>query len=353
MRPWPHGSPRTPWSRSTRWFLSRAGVPVDEETARQALIDHAGDLDPEQLRQPRIVLVARAFPPAVTAATVWLSEMGLDITLQKLQAYSVFDDAVVVTVSQLFPVADVEEFTVSPQRQRVQQAEDRRRSTRERSTVSKLVNARVIADNTPLTLRPTTEVTEDVRRAIDAWIADEPARGRARRLNDHRQPLLWEADGQRYRPTAIVSRVLMEGAGVQRSVRGPAWWILEDGRDLPAVAGTVPSRAFNWSGLHSVLTRIAAGRWTTYGDLASLIGTAPQPLGQHLISCLDCSNAWRVLGSDGRSRPNFFWGDPSDRRTQQDVLEAEGVTFADGVANKEQRLSHDEMAGLRTDLPEA
>jgi hypothetical protein len=44
-------------------FLSRDGAAVDQETARQRLIAHADDLDPEQLRQPRIVLVAGSFPP--------------------------------------------------------------------------------------------------------------------------------------------------------------------------------------------------------------------------------------------------------------------------------------------------
>ena len=103
-------------------FLARDGAMVDQDAARQGLIDHAGDLDPELLRRPRIVLVAGSFPPVVTAAVVWLQEMGVDLTLQRVQAYRVFDEKTVVTVSQLFPVPDVEEFTVSPQRQQLQAA---------------------------------------------------------------------------------------------------------------------------------------------------------------------------------------------------------------------------------------
>ena len=60
-------------------FLARNGGAVDQETARQRLIEHAGDLDPEQLRRPRIVLVAGSFPPVVTATVVWLTEMGVDL----------------------------------------------------------------------------------------------------------------------------------------------------------------------------------------------------------------------------------------------------------------------------------
>ena len=173
-------------------FLARDGAVVDPDAARQGLIDHAGDLDPELLRRPRIVLVAGSFPPVVTATVVWLQEMGVDLTLQRVQAYRVFDEKTVVTVSQLFPVPDVEEFTVSPQRQQLQAAEERRRTTRERSTVLRLVAAGSIPDGTPLTLRPTTEVTPEVRAAIVAWVSQDPPRGRARWYNDRRQPLAWD-----------------------------------------------------------------------------------------------------------------------------------------------------------------
>jgi hypothetical protein len=156
-------------------FLRRKDSSVTVEAARQQLIEHAGDLDPEELRQPRIVLVAGAFPPVVTATAVWLKEMGLDITLQQVQAYRVSDGQTVVTVSRLFPVADVEDFMVSPQRQDVQQARERRRSTRERSTVVRLVDAGDLEDGTELFLRPTTEVSTEDRTTILAWLRRSPS----------------------------------------------------------------------------------------------------------------------------------------------------------------------------------
>ena len=113
--------------------------PVSEEEAREALTDHAGELDVEQLRRPRIVLVAGAFTRSTTAAVVWLTEMGLDITLQRVQAYRMGGDDVVITVSQLFPVPDVEEFTVSPMR--MESTARRTSSTRSPSTVRRLVQA--------------------------------------------------------------------------------------------------------------------------------------------------------------------------------------------------------------------
>ncbi len=327
-------------------FLSRAGAPVDEDTARQRLLDHAGDLDAEQLRRPRIVLVAGSFPPVVTSTVVWLTEMGLDVTIQRVQAYRVFDDRTVVTVSQLFPVPDVEEFTVSPQRAEIKAVEDRRRRGREQSTVVRLVASRAIPDGTQLVLRPTTEVTADVRAAVENWVKDDPARGRATWHNDRRKPIEWEADGARYRPTEIVRQVLAEAAGVQRSPRGPSWWVLPDGRDLPTVAGVPERGTFDWSELHDLLRAIPEGKWTTYGDLAGVVGTAAQPLGQHIATCPLCPNAHRVLGTDGRPRPNFAWTDPTDTRTQQEALDAQGVPFVDGVADPSRRLSAEELDAL-------
>jgi alkylated DNA nucleotide flippase Atl1 len=33
-------------------------------------------------------------------------------------------------------------------------------------------------------------------------------------------------------------------------------------------------RRFDWTKLHELLARIPGGKWTTYGDLATAVGTA-------------------------------------------------------------------------------
>jgi hypothetical protein len=66
-----------------RRFRSTDDDPLDEETALEELVDHASELDVEQLRRPRIVLVAGSFPLTVTVTVVWLTEMRLDIALQR------------------------------------------------------------------------------------------------------------------------------------------------------------------------------------------------------------------------------------------------------------------------------
>lgn len=108
----------------------------------------------------------------------------------------------------------------------------------------------------------------------------------------------------------------------------------------------VPS-GFDWSLINAAVAAIPAGRWTTYGDLAELGGTAPVPVGQHLVNTAGLPNAHRVLGADGTPRPNFRWSDPDDHRDVREVLAGEGVIFgADGAAAAEQRIDAEQRTAL-------
>ncbi|WP_394217160.1 hypothetical protein [Brachybacterium vulturis] len=328
-----------------RFLSSRGEQAVSEDEARTRLLEHAGELDPDQLRQPRIVLVAGAFMPSTSATAVWLSEMGLDITLQRVQAYRTSEEKVIVTVSQLFPVPDVEDFTISPQRAEVAATQTRRRGKREQSTVVRLARAGTIPDGTVLTMQPV-QIDTEAQESIKEWIAEDPSRGRAAWSNTARHPLRWEHDGQDYRPSAIAQTALREATGIERSLRGPSWWFTPEGQSLTEVAGETPQAGFDWGGLHTILNAMPAGRWTTYGALADVVGTAAQPLGGHVTSCPDCVNAFRVLDSSGRTRAGFRWTDETDQRTQQQALEADGVTFLGDRADVVQRLSADELSAL-------
>lgn len=86
-----------------------------EEAADRLQVHTDYQVNSETLRAPRVVLIAGSFPANVTATTVWLTEMGLDITLVRVQAYNAGTE-IVVTVSQHYPPPDVEDFTVAPAR---------------------------------------------------------------------------------------------------------------------------------------------------------------------------------------------------------------------------------------------
>jgi hypothetical protein len=100
-------------------FLRRTGGDdLTADQAREKITGHAELLaeSEETLRRPRIVLIAGSFPTSVTATAVWLTEMDISITLMRVQAYRAATD-VIVTVSQLWPLAQAEDFVVAPARQ--------------------------------------------------------------------------------------------------------------------------------------------------------------------------------------------------------------------------------------------
>jgi hypothetical protein len=95
--------------------MPSGGAALTEAEALSKLETHSNvGLPPEQLINPRIVLLAESFPKSVTATAVWLNERGVDLTLMRYQAYRLPPDNVMLTVSQLYPVRDVAEFEVAP-----------------------------------------------------------------------------------------------------------------------------------------------------------------------------------------------------------------------------------------------
>ncbi|MEV0330770.1 DUF262 domain-containing protein [Micromonospora echinospora] len=101
-----------------------------------------------------------------------------------------------------------------------------------------------------------------------------------------------------------------------------------------------------WDVMAKALAELPAGSWTTYGDLAALIGTAPQPVGNRLASH-PTPNAHRVLQAGGIVSGNFQWLEPDRTDDPRDVLRAEGVTFDQyGRADQTQRIGAAELAQL-------
>lgn len=112
----------------------------------------------------------------------------------------------------------------------------------------------------------------------------------------------------------------------------------------PAAAKVVEET--KWTRLSQVLAEIPAGAWTTYGDVAAVVGTHPVPLGQRLATH-PAPNAHRVLQSEGTISPGFRWLDPECTDDPRAMLEAEGVRFGvDGKADLNQRLSAADLAEL-------
>lgn len=323
-------------------YLRRSLDPeVTDEEALAQLDEHCGGLDQERLAAVRIVLVAGSFPESVTAAVVWLSDQGLDVTLIQVGAYQCAND-LIVTVSQLWPLPQVEDFTVNPVApiaKAATQGGARRRATT--NAVTALAEKGAIADGTELRLLPQGRYAS----VVDAWVADQPERGRAIwRTGEKIRALEWTMDGGRYSASGLAERIVKEAAGAETALVGPEWWALEDGSSLAELAGTSLQSRRDWTPLHRLLNSLSAGEWTTYGDVATAIGSHPIAVGQHVTRCAACDNAYRILGADGRPRANFTWSDPMETRTCRRVLEDEGVEFtSSGAADPKRRIDVEEL----------
>lgn len=211
-------------------------------------------------------------------------------------------------------------------------------AARRASIPDRLVAAGIFKEGQELRIVVPAGVAED-RDAVAAWLADDPQRAVVRWRQDPRAPVDWSVDREAWNLTTLIRHILAEATGepARTQVWGPNWYQTLEGEVLHKVAeplGDVGGERFDWSRLHAVLAALPRDGWTTYGDLAEVVGTAAQPLGQHLSRCDECPNAWRVLGGDGRPRPNFKWSDPTDTRTQEQALAGEGITFTAGVPTR-------------------
>ncbi|MGX1811840.1 GmrSD restriction endonuclease domain-containing protein [Nocardia sp. NPDC055321] len=101
----------------------------------------------------------------------------------------------------------------------------------------------------------------------------------------------------------------------------------------------------DWSLLRRALSVLPPGTWTSYGDLAALVGSSPIAIGQQMTRVYP--NAHRVLDHAGRVAEGFNWGDGPDRGDVVDVLRTEGITVNDrNVAAPGQRLNVRDLADL-------
>ncbi|MGW7456498.1 GmrSD restriction endonuclease domain-containing protein [Streptomyces sp. NPDC054797] len=109
-----------------------------------------------------------------------------------------------------------------------------------------------------------------------------------------------------------------------------------------------------WRELREILLAVPAGTWTSYGELAALIGTSAIAVGNHMWSRTGLHCAYRVLTADGRIAGGFRWTDDRHSGDPKVVLEAEGVPFDEnGRASKAHRLSSTDLAVLvGKELPE-
>jgi alkylated DNA nucleotide flippase Atl1 len=108
-------------------------------------------------------------------------------------------------------------------------------------------------------------------------------------------------------------------------------------------AGVTPPSP-RWSLMNQVLASVPAGRWTSYSDVAEVIGSHQVAVGARL-GTVSVPNAHRVLKLLGTISPDFRWPDPDRHDDPRTILEAEGIRFdQSGRAAAEQRMTANELA---------
>ncbi|MDT9684810.1 MGMT family protein [Streptomyces sp. TRM76323] len=345
-------------------FLAGRGRPLDLEACRQRLLDHVdGDWSPELLQRPRQVIVAADFPKQVTHTVVWLSEMNLDIDLVQVALWRV-EGHLVAGFTKVYPTPEVEEFTLAPARVEAKAAAEKlEERSRARNAVHVLVGAGLLPDGARLRLTPRHGVTEAIRVAIAAWVGEDDRRATATWSNDTAKPLSWAADGKSYSPTGLANHIFRSVTDRKADgIQGTTWWDVDTdhvpdnvdpddwsslaGTDLASLAKRLNGAGKDWTVLHTLLGAVPSGRWTTYGDVATVIGSHAVPVGTHLATCHTCPNPWRVLNAAGRVSPGFRWADPTRTDTPADILATEGVRFDEETADQEARLPLDELQRL-------
>lgn len=98
-----------------------------------------------------------------------------------------------------------------------------------------------------------------------------------------------------------------------------------------------------WKRVREALTQVTPGSWTTYGDLAELVGMAAQSVGGFMAES-GAQGAHRVLQASGKISPGFRWPDPERTDDPRDVLQQEGLKFDDaGRADRTKRITVDDF----------
>jgi hypothetical protein len=301
-------------------------------TADEALADlqsHAPDLSQESLRRPRIVLLARDFSPLVTASVVWLSEMGLDLALVQISAFRsyVYGQAgsgtmPMISVSQLYPLREVEEFTISPERQLAKEMADSKRRVQDASTVRRLVSSESVADGTIFTIAPRSDFSLELRNQLEEWLHADPARRTAHWQNKLSAPLVWDEDKASYTPAGLVRHIVELATGVSRDFFGSQWWRDPAGWTMAELAGPL-------SGGKGALYREFWSRWLDrvridHSDWTQM-STLPAQNFITLPSPLRGTNYGLAFAAGGRLRSDLFidLGTPEASAAQFEVIQAQ------------------------------
>ena len=142
-----------------------------------------------------------------------------------------------ISVSQVYPVREVEEFTISPERQLAKEMAESKRRVQDAALVRRLVKTESVADGTIFTLSPRTDLNFDMRDQLEEWLDMDPARRTAHWQNNVNAPLVWDVDKAAYTPAGLIRHIVEQATGVSGNYSGTQWWRDPTGWSMSELAG--------------------------------------------------------------------------------------------------------------------
>jgi hypothetical protein len=172
---------------------------------------------------------------------VFLHENGLDITLMSIKAYRSPDGGVLVTVSQLWPPPDVEDFTISPRSSAQAKQQIARERKQRASIVERVAAAGALQIGAELTIIVPLNVGQDSEK-IQTWLNDDPSRSVASWTGELPNPLRWGVSDDAYTPRSLIAELIQRAteAPPQAQVWGPNWFRTADGKTLAQIGAGLP-----------------------------------------------------------------------------------------------------------------
>ena len=147
-----------------------------------------------------------------------------------------------ISVSQVYPLREVEEFTISPERLLAKERAESNRRVQDASTVRRLVTTESVADGTIFTLSPRTDLNFEMRSQLEEWLHVDPARRTAHWQNNLDAPLVWDVDKAAYTPAGLIRHIVEQATGISRDFLGTQWWRDPYRLDPGRVGGTARRR---------------------------------------------------------------------------------------------------------------
>jgi alkylated DNA nucleotide flippase Atl1 len=336
-------------------YAHHHGVP--EEKAREKLLDFLGDAEEDEPQiddTPRIVLLAGDFRAEVTTTVLWLIDnFEMEIRCVRLQPYLV-GDRLLVHSETIIPLPGAEQYLLGVQRKRRKAERVQEQKARAQRLLPQLVEAEQVKVGQTLYFRRD-QVSEG---ATPPWSTKEALYSATLIASEGNRTMEWEDPDTQERveasPSNLAARILhrlgnRSGEVSSSGINGMHYWTLNGEislRDLGAEAGLLDGSSaashVDRVALRALCSAIPAGRWTTYGDLATAIGVpgAAQAVAGVIATDDQIENAQRVLRSTGRISPGWKAEDGAGPESARALLEQEGLSFDEsGAADPDKRWS--------------